>query len=61
LGHDPETKGHRWVFERLTLGNFVGSAQRKDNARAGPDLSKGRRAELNDYAGPGLDLGALIQ
>jgi endonuclease G len=58
-GHDPETKGPRWVIERLTLGNFVGPAQRKDNFRADPDLAKGRRAELNDYSGSGLDRGHM--
>jgi endonuclease G len=47
------------VIERLTLGNFVGPAQRKDNFRADPDLAKGRRAELNDYSGSGLDRGHM--
>jgi len=58
-GHDPETKGPRWVIERLTLSNFSGPAQRKDNFRADPDLAKGRRAELADYAGSGLDRGHM--
>ena len=58
-GHDPETKGPRWVIERLKLGNFSGPAQRKDNFRADPDLVKGRRAELADYSGSGLDRGHM--
>jgi len=43
----------------LTLSNFSGPAQRKDNFRADPDLANGRRAELADYSDSGLDRGHM--
>jgi len=59
IGHDPDTKGPRWVIEQLTPAKIQGDAQRKDNFRTDPDLARGRRAELSDYAASGYDRGHM--
>lgn len=59
IGHDPDTKGPRWVIEQLTPAKLQGSAQRKDNFRPDPALQAGRRAELADYANSGFDRGHM--
>lgn len=59
IGHDPDTKGPRWVIEQLTPTKLQGSAQRKDNFRADPALLFGRRSELADYSNSGYDRGHM--
>lgn len=59
IGHDPDTKGPRWVIEQLTPAKFHGGAQRRDNFRADAALPEGRRAELSDYAASGYDRGHM--
>jgi len=57
LAHDDEFLTPIWVAERLTKEKVLGGLPRKDNFRADPDLPKGKRAELADYAGSGFDRG----
>jgi len=59
IGHDPTTRTPAWVIERLGLASLNGGVERTDNFRADPDLSPGRRAELEDYAGSGFDRGHM--
>lgn len=59
VGHDPQARVPVWVIERLGLASLNGGVQRTDNFRADPDLSAGRRAELEDYAGSGYDRGHM--
>ena len=58
-GHDPDTKGPRWVIEQLTPAKLRGAALRKDNFRPDPDLQPGQRAELSDYTNSGFDRGHM--
>jgi endonuclease G len=59
VGHDPTTRTPAWVIERLGLASLNGGVERTDNFRADPDLSPGRRAELEDYVGSGFDRGHM--
>jgi len=52
LAHDSEYKTPSWVIEHLTPDRFTGPGDRKAQGNPfapDPDLSKGNRAELEDY------------
>lgn len=54
-----DTKTAEYVVEHITLADVNGTAKRKDNFRADPELPSNKRAELEDYAGSGYDRGHL--
>ncbi len=52
-------KATEFVVEKINLEDVNGSAQRRDNFRADPEIPAQHRAELSDYAGTGYDRGHL--
>lgn len=59
LAHDNQKKTPVWVAERLTREKAMASAQRKNLFAPDPDLPRGKRAELRDYARSGFDRGHM--
>ena len=59
LLHNAETKNPDWVIELLTRKNLPGTAVRKDNFKAEPEIPRGenKRAELCNYRKSGFDRG----
>lgn len=57
--HDDQAKIPRWISYALTPDNLMGCTPRINSFRADPDLPQGRRAELNDYARTGYDIGHM--
>lgn len=56
---DTTTFVPRWVSYRLTKEFLGGSAERTDDFRPDPDLSAGKRSELEDYRSSGYDRGHM--
>lgn len=59
LSHNTARRVPDWVFERLTLEDFEGTAKRKENFKEDAALAFGSRSELTDYAGSGFDRGHM--
>lgn len=57
--YDKETKVASWVSYHLTEAYLVQNVKRTDDFRPDPDLPKGQRSELVDYAKSGYDKGHL--
>lgn len=57
--HDDQAKIPKWVSYTLTPENLMGCSPRINSFRADPDLPLGQRAELNDYARSGYDIGHM--
>jgi endonuclease G, mitochondrial len=61
LSHSVETKTPIWVAEHLTSEKADGTTVQRESAKfqPDPDLIKGERAELKDYAKSGYDRGHM--
>lgn len=60
LSHDANYKVPTWVAYHLTSGHLKGATKRSNKFVADPDLPKGQRAELKDYAKSGYDRGHMM-
>jgi len=60
LAHNSDNKTPNWVIEHLTFEKVSSKeAKRSNNFAPDPDLTKGERAELNDYRNSGFDKGHM--
>jgi endonuclease G len=60
LAHSPENKTPIWVAEHLTADKAASAeVSRYNKFQPDPDLEKGKRAELSDYAKSGYDRGHM--
>lgn len=55
-----DTKTAEYVVERVTKENISGTAKRKDDFRADPDVPVLHQSQLQDYAGNPFDRGHLV-
>ena len=59
LEHSANWKTAAWVCQHLTAKQLKGEVERDDDFDPDPEIAKGDRAELKDYAGSGYDRGHL--
>ena len=59
LEHNSSDKIPMWVCESVERADVIGSLDRNNKFRPDPKLPVGKRSELSDYKGSGLDRGHL--